>query len=227
MVDRETKFTHSSYVTPGILRCLQLVCQPDDKYQKNVINSIYFDTHDYRFAMEKAASDYLKTKVRLRWYQDPSGAECEAGCFLEIKQKIGSMRKKKRIHLELDTNRLPGAVFDTGILSPIRKTIRALEPELSIYDLTPQVLVSYTRYRFVDPVTASRIALDTEIKAKSSRSRFRRHAGEVWLKQSVLEVKGFHQELPRSLRAVLGMQVKKDSFSKYYECFRRLYNYHQ
>lgn len=226
-MDRETKFTHNSFASPGILRCLQRVCQPDEEYRENIVNSIYFDTHDYRFAMEKAASDYLKTKVRLRWYQHPSGVACEAGCFLEIKQKTGSLRNKNRIHLDLDARLFPASVFDPAILSSIRNKIRMLEPGLSIYNLSPQVLVSYTRHRFVDPATASRIALDTEIKAKSSRARFRRHAGEVNLTMAVLEVKGTYQELPRSLRTVLGMQVKKDSFSKYYECFRRLNNYRQ
>ncbi|MBE0582754.1 MAG: VTC domain-containing protein [Desulfofustis sp.] len=226
-MDRELKFTHNSFASPGILRNLRCVCQPDREYQENIINSIYFDTHDYRFAMEKAASEYLKTKIRLRWYQEPSGAECESGCFLELKQKTGSARYKRRIMLDLGICRLPEAVFDSGVLLRIRNMIASLQPELSVYNLYPQVLVSYTRHRFRDSATNTRIALDTGIRAKSSRARFGRHAGEVCLDTSVLEVKGSCQELPLSLRAVIGMQVKKDSFSKYYECFRRLNNYRQ
>jgi len=226
-MESETKFTHDSFASTRILRSLDCTCLPDDQYQSNIVNSIYFDTHDHRFAMEKAASEYLKTKIRLRWYQTSSGQESSSGCFLEFKCKTGSKRQKTRIALDFDTDTIVEDVTRMPVLQQIRKYIASNQPELSGFDLSPQILISYIRYRFIEPATETRIALDTRIKARSIRASFTRHVGEVRLNQSVLEVKGRFRRLPAAIRNMNGANLRKASFSKYYECFLLLTDYKQ
>ena len=79
-----------------MLQHLERVCATDGQYSANIISSIYFDTVNHDFAMEKAASDYLKTKIRVRWYADSEGSGEIGKCFLEVKRKIGSTRLKQR-----------------------------------------------------------------------------------------------------------------------------------
>lgn len=226
-MENEIKFVHDSFAAPKVLRSLNCTCLPDTEYHTNIINSIYFDTSDYMFAMEKAASDYLKTKIRVRWYQECSGEVSGLGCFLEFKYKTGSKRRKKRIPLDFDPKSLPDAVDRPLFLEQMRREILSIEPELAGFDLCPQILVSYTRYRFKYEMSKVRISLDTGINAKNVNTHFRNQDKRVYLDRSVLEVKGGCHELPIPLRCVIGSDIKKESFSKYYECFLLLSGYLQ
>jgi hypothetical protein len=226
-METETKFVCSALAEPRMLKCLQCICLPDALYRANRVNTIYYDTHDYRFAMEKAASHYLKTKIRLRWYQNVSGENTGTGCFLEFKYKTGSNRQKTRILLNLDLENIGESVNRPSVRQKIRSHVASAHPELTGYDLTPHIHVSYIRYRFTEPVSDTRIALDTKITARSIRSSFTRHVGEVRLNKSILEVKGKYRRLPWGLRHISGVNLKKTSFSKYYECFLLLTGYKQ
>ena len=65
----ETKFVLDQCAEHIVRHWLSRVALPDPHYPANVVSSIYFDTHDWRYLNEKENSDFLKTKVRLRWYE--------------------------------------------------------------------------------------------------------------------------------------------------------------
>ena len=235
MAGRELKFVCSPCSDRRVISNLIGRCSPDEKYQTNQVNSIYFDTHNWIFADEKAASDYLKTKVRVRWYSDFSAGylpqqideEENAGAvFLEIKKKIGSTRDKVRKQLPLRASQLLASVNSIETAELIRSEIKKIDPELGCADLFPRILVQYRRRRFVDPLTRSRIAYDSNIRGYAiGRAPVERFS--VFLMQSVLEVKGAEYELPMNLRFLNTVSFKKTAFSKYYECYCGLTGYHQ
>ena len=68
----ELKFTVPPQSTAAIEAWLNASCCPDDAHPTNTVSSIYYDTPDWRHLREKANGDYLKSKLRLRWYSRES-----------------------------------------------------------------------------------------------------------------------------------------------------------
>lgn len=56
-----------------------------DEYGKSTINSLYFDTEDYRMIRQSIDAKVYKEKLRLRSYGVPDE---NSTVFLEIKKKI-------------------------------------------------------------------------------------------------------------------------------------------
>ncbi len=233
MADRELKFVCSPWSDRSVIASLGSRCQSDQNYPTNRINSIYFDTLNWAFADEKAASDYLKTKVRIRWYDAEESVGEKAWekraspkCFLEVKRKIGSTREKVRTALQVIPHELSAGLLPSSDFSVIKEEITKLAPDLGNMDLKPRILVRYLRHRFVDPVSGARIAFDSEITGTSIlRSDSERFTAR--LSQSVLEVKSEAEDLPVNLRSLNMPNLRKAAFSKYYECFCLLTRYQQ
>lgn len=95
--ERELKFTVPGLCVPAVLQWLRAVCDPDPAFPHGIISSIYYDTRDGRYLAEKVNSDYLKTKIRLRWYRDPDDASVDGPAFLEAKYRIGARREKMHL----------------------------------------------------------------------------------------------------------------------------------
>ena len=85
----ETKFVISNLRIEPVLRWLEHTCLPDPSFPLGVISSIYYDTRDWDFMREKINSDYLKTKIRLRWYGSTAESSAEGLAFAEVKCRIG------------------------------------------------------------------------------------------------------------------------------------------
>lgn len=68
--EHELKFVFRNGFAREIVSWLEGRCLPDPEYPKGRVNSIYYDLRDHRLLDEKRNSDFLKTKVRLRWYAD-------------------------------------------------------------------------------------------------------------------------------------------------------------
>ena len=73
--DHEIKLVLPNRAARSLVRWLRSRCWPDPLYPAATVSSIYYDTPDWRLLREKVNSDFLKTKVRLRWYSDIDGAE--------------------------------------------------------------------------------------------------------------------------------------------------------
>jgi len=81
--------------------------------------------------------------------------------------------------------------------------------------LMPALLLRYSRHRFVEPISGTRVSLDMDITAvRGRRGLFGAGAGAV-LPAAVLEIKGQADDLPRALRPVAHLGTRKASFSKY------------
>ena len=95
----ELKFVTQKRLGDTVLCVLDHFCLPDSKYPFNRVSSIYYDTPSLDAYREKANGDYLKRKLRLRWYEPVGGANSDGKvrAYLEVKAKTGSLRKKDRM----------------------------------------------------------------------------------------------------------------------------------
>jgi len=227
--ESELKFTHEGYSSAAVKRSLDRTCVADKEFQNNIVSSVYFDTHDWIFALEKASSDYLKTKVRLRWYQKAmqDNDKTASKCFLEFKRKIGSKREKIRILMPFTGDNALQSLKEDKNKALIRQHIAEKAPDLLGYDIEPKFVVRYNRHRYFESFSRTRISLDTNIRAFSVDRSFAQVFSKIRLNQSVLEVKGNCDDLPIALRNMHAANLKKAAFSKYYESFVLLTGYQQ
>ena len=218
-VEHELKFTLPVSSTAAVLTWLRGACIPDPRFPYGRVSSIYYDTPDLRSLREKLNSDYLKTKVRLRWYSTLDG-ESTGRAMLESKRRIGARREKTRLETELtgavvadmplDDPRLellPRRLWAAGVITP------AMRPVLT---------VQYDRFRFVDRASGTRVSLDCAICCPATSRRVTTAPNPRPLDLAVLEVKGRTPMLPVSLQPLTALGARRASFSKYFACYRHV-----
>jgi hypothetical protein len=217
----EAKYVFAGGESGPILRILRRTCIPDPSYPIGWINSAYFDTPDLYHLSEKVNSDYLKTKVRLRWYgtdnTDPVGEHTTA--FLERKQKIGTHRVKERVPVQMKTEDLMSGAenFSAFAKALSRAGFEGWRPAGHLF---PMIVIRYKRFRFLDPSRDVRISLDTRIGWTAVNPVFfPNHAPRI-NRVGVLEVKSETGELPMALVPIRDRLSPRSSFSKYEECWQ-------
>jgi VTC domain len=210
--ERELKFTLPEGRVDLARRWLDRVCRRDAEFPEATVWTIYYDTPGLISLSEKINSDYLKRKIRVRWYSDLSGTP-SGPVFVEAKLRVGNRRTKVRARLpyeatevarwDLQDPRLraaPLALRDSGIL------------ECDSWQ--PMMLLRYRRDRYIEPLSDSRISLDSDIAATAVRA-FASIIDDTSIGVAVLEVKGGSDELPHAMRPLLRLGLRKRSFSKF------------
>jgi hypothetical protein len=183
-------------------------------YPAATVSTIYFDTPDLRFLGEKINSDYLKTKVRLRWYSPIARVDDTARSFLEIKSRMGDRREKRRIETPLPAGELDEIPFDSVKLQDVLELARPLGVPIPAR-LLPVLLIRYERYRFIEPMSSSRVSIDMNIRAPRGSHRLVRDAAPIALQQVVVEIKGSETDLPRVLHPLARLGARRGSWSKF------------
>jgi SPX domain protein involved in polyphosphate accumulation len=137
------------------------------------ITSLYYDTPDYKAYWDKLDGHRSRRKVRVRVYGDTSIAP-ETTAFLEIKQRINKMMRKRRVILPyqeaidfdsyeaLAAARLEtGKAMDSALLQEAYYLYRTLQ-------LRPACVVTYDRMAFEGDARAPdlRITLDTNLRGR-------------------------------------------------------------
>jgi hypothetical protein len=220
----EQKYVFAGMYADLLHAWLTTHCEPDPEFARGRVLSLYYDTPSLALYEEKRNSDYLKTKVRLRWYETCEDVRHDSAdpvrCFLEVKAKIGSLRTKQRVPVSIPRQYL--------YEDPFRQEDIVERPRRSGLDipdlpsaLLPMLLIQYERVRFVDVVTGSRIALDTGIRAVAAHPHYVPARLPIVLPVGVLEVKGPERDFPDSL-GPLGGYVTKEAFSKYATCWEHI-----
>jgi hypothetical protein len=214
--DHELKFTLPEGRVDLARRWLHSICRPDRQFPAALVWTIYYDTPDLATLGEKINSDYLKQKIRLRWYSNlPGGPSFPcAEAFIEAKLRIGNRRTKVRIRAPYAADDL--ATWD--LQDPRYQQFPQLLREQGVltHDLWQPVLqLRYRRDRFLEPISRARVSLDARIAAVAVNPRFVAYADDSPLDVGVLEVKGRADELPLALRGMVQLGARKWSFSKY------------
>jgi hypothetical protein len=225
-MEQEIKFVLPRHSVTAAVQWLNHVCYPDRNFPQNIVSSLYYDTRDWQFLREKLNSDYLKTKVRVRWYSNDCGKHSSETPFVEVKQKIGAARKKFRTKAPFSSQWLSDAdLRDPGLLhiSFLLKS-RGLLLEHTLF---PAFIIQYERARFVDPVHHVRVSVDNQISVPRINSSLlcRRNSFEgssSSLNMAVLEIKGNVENLSGFLHYITAIGGKKSSFSKYLACYQHI-----
>jgi hypothetical protein len=221
--DHEIKLVLPNRAARSLVRWLRSRCWPDPLYPAATVSSIYYDTPDWRLLREKVNSDFLKTKVRLRWYSDIDGAEPQDRSYLEVKRRVGSQRQKLRVETDVSG----GWLSRSGLAAPRLLTLPLLLRARGIAlpgPLFPVFQVRYRRLRFAEPRTGARLCIDYDICAPRVNWQMLPRANGFQLRHAVLEVKGRNAEIPEPLRRVAALGCQKRSFSKYAVCYQKVMN---
>ncbi len=219
----EKKFVASLDKADFALVWLNHVCLPDPVFPEGCISSIYYDTPGLSSYREKENGDYLKTKVRLRWY-NPSlkNEQGQIPGFLEIKMKDGWGGHKIRKEFFFTPGWLDSADLGEGTLIDfIYKNVYAMGISLA-EGLFPMVNIIYERRRFICPFSGARVSLDQNIRLGQINNNFLPDMGSVSLESAVLEVKEEGvTELPW-MDYLQSAGFRFQSFSKYGFCMSKL-----
>jgi hypothetical protein len=213
-LDHESKFLLPSSAAEAARVLLRGVARPERPHAAGLVQTIYLDDARLSSFEEKRASEFLKTKFRVRWY-DGTGA-----VFLECKQRVGSRRRKQRTRLPLAAETLTR----DGVKALEGLSLAAHSAALGVAvaaELRPTLYLRYRRERFVTP-TGERLCLDSEIESLAVAARLGGRRGPVRLGTAVFEIKGAGRELPATCAALATLGARRGSFSKYFACLAAL-----
>jgi len=123
------------------------------------INSLYFDSNDFRALEDSLSGASIRQKVRLRWY---GRTECSNTPTLEFKCKQGHLSWKilQKTKFFIDFN---ATTWDGAFLDDEEKTIVDLSKTLPLSNSRPTTLVSYSRRYFESGDGRLRITLDEDL----------------------------------------------------------------
>ena len=210
----EIKFVGPARRGPFLAATLEAVCPPDDEFPENVVHTVYFDSPDLASYEEKANGDYLKAKLRLRWYARPGGPTRLAGdtwtAWLEIKVRRGSrgLKRRKRLQLPgpsplegLDPEKL-GAIVREHLGSPRR----------------PTCWLSYSRTRLRGPDGVTRLSIDRDLRVEWVATWVPTRPSGPGPRVFVVEVKGPTGAVHPGLSSLIVQHARKRAVSKYTLC---------
>ncbi len=211
--ERELKFTLRNARAHIARRWLESTCRRDPEFPAAIVWTVYYDTPSLAALGEKVNSDFLKRKIRVRWYAGLD--EAAAGpVFVEAKLRVGTRRLKIR-------ERLPWPAEDVAgweLHDPRLRNLPALLRNRGVLQQdswAPMLAIRYRRDRFAEPLSRSRVSLDADIAAAAFNSRLMAVGDRSPLDTAVLEVKGSGDRLPAALQALLPLGIHKQSFSKF------------
>jgi len=170
-------------------------CIPDPLYPDGLVTSIYFDNRSMVLLRAKINSDFIKRKVRVRWYADPATGVAQDPAFIEIKEKVGARRFKIRVPLDVAAADLAGNTSMStlrGLLAPLHRAGHWIEA-----DLQPLLRIAFRRRRFTDPTNGARISIDSTIRGTTVNPALLPVSRPALLAHAVVEVKGESRELSR------------------------------
>jgi VTC domain len=214
--DYEIKFAVPASAVGSLRTWIGSVCRPDAALPPARVTTVYFDTPSLAFLEEKIDSDYLKTKVRVRWY-GPSDSRASK-VFGEIKHRVGTRRDKVRLVLDVaaaDLARLP--LWDARWPALLGR-LRVVAPTLPS-QLMPVLALTYTRHRFDDPPGA-RATFDSDIQAIGVNIAMVQGHAPVALADAVFEYKSRSFDLPSHLSPIVRFGGRRTAFSKYLACYQ-------
>ena len=219
----ELKFVGDALLTGDAVGLLEAACLHDPQHPRGEIHSIYFDTCARTYLAEKINGDNLKQKVRLRWYgQRGLSPGDNVTVFVEVKNRLGSARRKSRLALSAPYRWISQTPLDDPALSAFLYRHASLLSEPIPSHLVPVVCISYERRRYLCPQTGSRIALDNRIRAERfNTTQFAGVAG-VQIDRAVCEFKNEGKALPEWSESLYSLGFRLRSFSKFGECMNQI-----
>lgn len=193
--------------------------RPDGKFPRGIINSLYFDTPDLEEYQKSDDGNYERAKIRIRWYDNPTGIKGMITVYLEMKSKRGFASRKKRREILVEAERLKKNRAGNTIIYPniISQTLAEFG-YFSKEPLIPVIVISYKRLRFVEIFTGTRLSFDWAVRSSMAAQGFGHSNASLMLDSGVVEIKGPSMEIPQSLRSLGFLSTDWTRFSKYAGC---------
>ena len=115
-----------------------------DEYGKSNVNSIYYDTDDYRLIRNSIEKPVYKEKIRLRSYSVP---KCDSTVFLELKKKYKGVVYKRRKTLKYSDAQ---KYLEFNVLPDNSQIMREIDWTMNFYNkLKPKMFIGYDRLAYV------------------------------------------------------------------------------
>lgn len=116
-----------------------------DEYGKSNVNSIYYDTDDYRLIRNSIEKPVYKEKIRLRSYSVPKG---DSTVFLELKKKYKGVVYKRRKTLKYSDAQ---KYLEFNVLPDNSQIMREIDWTMNFYNkLKPKMFIGYGRLAYVE-----------------------------------------------------------------------------
>ncbi len=217
----ELKYSFHEANASAFIEWLKSQCLVDPEYADGVVLSLYYESPRYDFLCQKINSDYVKTKLRIRWYQNLIGDTSHFKSYVEVKRKLGRTRFKYRQEtpwsaaqmneMSLNDERL----YDLNAIWP--------NPPMPLnYELRPFILIRYRRHRFIDPISQARLNVDDQIQVLKCNQALTTIQNPSTINQAVFEFKSKENELPLRLKPAFSFGLKRKAFSKYLYCCHKV-----
>lgn len=212
-LERELKFVLPAGRGPAARAFLETICEPDPGYPRALVWTVYFDTRSTRSLGEKFDSDYLKMKIRVRWYGRP-GEPVSGPVFAEAKYRVGTRRQKVRVKLAVDASEVHALDLDDARLASLARALEAEGVPVGP-QWRPVLRLRYERSRFIERATRARVSIDLDITPEAVSRGLVGSFQPGPLPVAVVEVKGREDTLPRALRPLLHLGARQGSLSKF------------
>ena len=220
--EQEIKFLLPPHRVPAVIHWLRQTCQADAVFPANRVFTIYYDSPDRQFLQEKVNSDYLKTKVRIRWYTALDTSDNSASSWLEVKQKTGAVRQKHRICLPYSGQWFREIPLHDVALRTLPEHF-LLPQGIACQAMLPVYALRYDRYRFYDRITRARMCVDSQLAVFKINRQLFQAVPPLSIQDAVLELKGSGNVIPPSLRHLISMGwCMKTSYSKYLAAYHHI-----
>lgn len=185
-----------------------------DEYGKSSVNSIYYDTDDYRLIRNSIEKPVYKEKFRLRSYLVPDE---DSTVFLELKKKCKGVVYKRRKTLKyIEAQKY----LESHILPDNSQIMREIDWTMNFYKtLKPKMFVGYDRLAYVGRDDNSlRITFDFNLRFRTDNlSLDSGNYGEniIGNNYCIMEIKALNS-MPLWLCKTLDkLKIYPSSFSKY------------
>lgn len=185
-----------------------------DKFGKSTVNSIYYDTDDYRLIRNSIDKPVYKEKLRLRSYCVPND---DSTVFLELKKKYkGVVYKRRKTMKYCDAKNY----FKNHILPDNSQIMREIDSTMNFYKkLAPRMFIGYDRLAYVGKNENDlRITFDFNLKFRTdnlSLDSGRNGESIIGNNFCIMEIKA-QNAMPLWLcKALDKLKIYPSSFSKY------------
>lgn len=191
-----------------------------DKYHKEKICNLYFDTINNDLIVKSISKPDYKEKVRLRSYNVP---ESETLVFLEIKKKYKKIVNKRRVTITY--NQAIDYIFKGINPLPNSQIMKEIDYTFKRYNLLPKVAITYDRLSFFSKEDINlRITFDKDIKYSVDIKKLDSLENEKKLLDDkyIMEIKSLNGLPFWLVNALNELKLYPTSFSKYGKVYTRL-----
>ena len=188
-----------------------------DAFGETTVQSLYYDTPDYRLARASIERPTYKEKLRARCYGLNDG---DKDVFLEMKRKYDGVVYKRRIACK--QRDCTGAADALSGQTQIDRELRYFWDYYG--SLAPRILILYDRAAFFDPQGDLRVTFDRNVRYRTEQLDFHTSLEGIPLLadgEVLMELKS-GTAFPLWLCGALSANgITKSSFSKYGEAYKR------